>query len=291
MRQAGTIDTKQDAERFADYLLTLGITSKIEPSDGQWAVWIHDENQIPRSKQELEQFQEQPHDERYAAAAQTAKAARREAAAKKKQAERNFVDMRNEWANPWRRRPVTMAMILVSVVVFVADYLGLLPFSKGYLLISTTDALTQVQAGQVWRLVTPIFLHFGILHILFNMYWLYTLGTMIERYLGSFLYVLLILAIAVPSNYAQFAAEGPFFGGMSGVVYGLFGYAWVRGRQQPNSGLYLPSNVAIVMIGWFVLCAANVIGGVANWAHGGGLVMGALLAYLPSVFPPPRRNT
>jgi rhomboid protease GlpG len=277
MRQAGTIATRQDAERFANYLLSLGITSKIEPSNGQWAVWIHDENQIPRSKQELEQFQQEPHDERYKAAEHAARLARREAAEKKKQAERNFVDLRNEWANPWRRRPVTLVMIIACVALA----LGVVGPVNADLMFSWPD----IQAGEVWRLVTPIFLHASLtanpLHLLFNMFMLYQLGTLVERRLGSIRYVLLVLAVALVSNYAQFVARGPDFLGMSGVVYGLFAYAWVRGRLEPTSGLYLRGNVAVIMIGWFVLCAAGVIENVANWAHGGGLVMGAVLAYWP----------
>jgi GlpG protein len=277
MRQAGTIATKQDAERFSNYLLSLGISSKIEPSDSQWAVWIHDENQIPRSKQELEQFHLQPNDERYKVAEQAAKKARREAAEKKKQAERNFVDMRNEWANPWRRRPVTLVMIIVSVALAVVIPEAI----KAHLMFSWPS----IQAGEVWRLITPVFLHAPLnvspLHLLFNMFMLFNLGTLVERRLGSMRFSLLVLAVALVSNYVQFAARGPNFLGMSGVVYGLFGYAWIRGRLEPNSGLYLRGNVVFIMIGWFVLCATGAIGGVANWAHGGGLVMGAFLAYWP----------
>jgi GlpG protein len=286
MRQAGTIPTRQDAERFANYLLSLGITSKVEPAGGEWAIWIHDENQIPRSKQELDQFQLAPNDPRYREAEHAARAARREAAEKKRQAERNFIDLRNEWANPWRRRPVTMALIIASVVVFLGQH-----SLQESLLISSDGSLAQVREGQIWRLVTPIFLHFGILHILFNMYWLYDLGTMIERRLGAILYVLLILAIAVPSNYAQFLATGPGFGGMSGVVFGLFGYAWVRGRVEPTSGLYVRPDVAFWMLAWFALCAANVISNVANWAHGVGLAVGAALGYLAYLGHRFRRNT
>ncbi len=234
MRQAGTISTKQDAQRFSDYLLSLGITSKVEPDNGQWAIWVHDENEIPRSRQELEQFQAEPQDPRYSAAEQTARQARRAAAEKKRQVERNFIDMRNEWNNPWRRRPVTMVMIVFSVLVYVGA-----GFSPEELFISTNDKLTEIKNGEVWRLVTPIFWHANFLHIAFNMFWLYDLGSLVERRIGSFLYVLLVLAVAVSSNYAQFMATGPAFGGMSGVVYGLFGYAWVRGRLDPTCGLYL----------------------------------------------------
>ncbi len=279
MRQAGTIATKQDAQRFADYLLSIGITSKIEPADGQWAIWVHDENQIPRSRQELELFEHEPTDPRYKAAEKTAREARHVAEQKKRQAQRNYVDMRNEWANPWHRRPVTMALIVMSIAVF----LHLIPEQD--LLISTQDrALPQVQAGEIWRLVTPIFIHGGIFHIVFNMFWLYDLGTLIERKLGSTRYLFMILLIAVISNVAQFVMTGPLFGGMSGVVYGLFGYAWVRGRLDPTCGLYLRPDIAFWMIGFFVLCAAGVIGNVANWAHGGGLATGAALGYLAYTF-------
>jgi rhomboid protease GlpG len=287
MRQAGTIATKQDAERFANYLLSLGISSKVEPANGQWAVWIHDENQIPQSKQELDQFQLAPNDERYKAAEHAAKQARREAAEKQRQAKRNYIDMRNEWASPWRRRPVTMAMIIFSVLV----YLGALGASQVDLYISTNDSLTEIANGQVWRLVTPIFLHFGLLHILFNMYWLYDLGTMIERRLGSWLYVLLILVVAVPSNFAQFVATGPGFGGMSGVVFGLFGYCWVRGRTDPTSGLHLRPDIAFWMLAWFALCLTPLIPNVANWAHGVGLAVGAALGYLPHLAKRLRQKT
>jgi len=287
MRQAGTIASQQDAERFSNYLLTLGITSKIEPSDGQWTVWIHDENQIPRSKQELEQFQLEPNDPRYKVAESAARAARKEAAEKKRLAERNFIDMRNEWANPWRRRPVTIAMIIFSVLV----YLNVLESAVQDLSIATGDSLKEIKAGEVWRLVTPIFLHFGLLHILFNMFWLYDLGTMIERRIGSLRYALMILLIAIPSNYAQFAMTGPAFGGMSGVVFGLFGYAWVRGRLEPTSGLYLRPDIAFWMMAWFALCLTPAIPNVANWAHGVGLGLGAALGYLEHLFKSMRQKT
>jgi GlpG protein len=286
MRQAGTIATQSDAQRFADYLLALGITSKVEPSGDQWAIWVHDENQLQHSREELQQFKAEPNNARYKAAAQTAKQARREAVKKTRQAQRNYVDMRNEWANPWHRRPVTMALIVFSALVF----LNLTGIDKSYLIMGSDDTLCEVREGEVWRLVTPIFMHGGPLHIVFNMFWLYDLGTLIERKLGSIRYLFLVLVIAVVSNLAQFVMSGPFFGGMSGVVYGLFGYAWIRGRLDPTCGLYLRPDIVFWMLGWFALCAAGVIGGVANWAHGGGLASGAALGYLAYAIDQLRRR-
>ncbi len=275
MRQAGTLSSKQDAERFANYLLTLDISSKVEPAGDQWAIWIHDENQIPRSKQELEQFQRQPQDERYRAAERAAKLARREAAEKLRQAQKNYIDMRNEWANPWRRRPLTLLMIAFCVLV-ASNLIVLNP-------VDLLFSMPRIAEGQIWRLITPIFLHANLLHLLFNMWWLYDLGTIIERHLGSLRYAALVLVIALVSNYGQFLVSGPNFVGMSGVVYGLFGYAWVRGRFDPASGMYLRPDVVFWMMAWLVFCMINTSLHVANTAHGAGLAAGALLGYVPQI--------
>ena len=80
MRQAGTLPSKQDADRFADYLLTLGIKSQVELAADEWAIWIVDEDNVARSREELRQFLEHPHDARYATAKRDAQIARREAA-------------------------------------------------------------------------------------------------------------------------------------------------------------------------------------------------------------------
>jgi GlpG protein len=198
-----------------------------------------------------------PRDPRYKAAEAAARTARREAAEKKRQAERNFIDMRNEWASPWRRRPVTMVMI-VTCVALALGVLG----NLGDALVFSMPAIQ-----------------------------LYDLGTLIERRIGSVRFSLLVLIVALVSNYTQFVAQGPNFVGMSGVVYGLFGYCWVRGRIEPTSGLYLRPNVAFIMLAWFVICAAGLIGNVANFAHGGGLVAGCVLGYLPHILKTLRQNT
>jgi GlpG protein len=275
MRQAGTLASKTEAQRFSNYLLTLGISSKIEPAGDAWAIWVRDENQIPRSKEELEQFQLQPNDGRYQAAESAAKAVLREAAQKQRRAQKNYVDMRNVWANPARRRPVTMTLIVASVLATIAMRDG----TGDELMFSEPDIL----AGQFWRLITPIFLHGGMLHLLFNMWWLYDLGTLIELRLRSLRYALMVLAIALVSNLGQFEAVGPNFLGMSGVVFGLFGYAWVRGRLDPTSGLYLRPDVVFWMMAFFFLCQFGIFAGVANAAHGFGLAAGAVFGYLPEL--------
>jgi GlpG protein len=142
-----------------------------------------------------------------------------------------------------------------------------------------------------WRLVTPIFLHFGPMHLVFNMLMLWQLGRPVERAIGSLRYLLLVLVIALPSNLAEYAwdihklNEGVrVFGGMSGVLYGLFGYIWMKSRYEPESGFMISPNSVFIMIGWFFLCMTGYVGSIANVVHGAGLAIGIIVARLPSLW-------
>ena len=187
--------------------------------------------------------------------------------------------------------PVTFAMIAVSVIVAITTRLGDQhePVQNALAIASYRieghtiywKRLDDVTNGQVWRLVTPIFLHFGILHILFNMLWLRDLGSAVEFRRRSLRFVLIVLSIAVASNVAQYLQSGPHFGGMSGVVFGLFGYVWMKSRYDPGSGFFLHPNTVFLMIAWFFVCMTGMVGAIANMAHGVGLVGGVVLGYAP----------
>ena len=134
--------------------------------------------------------------------------------------------------------------------------------------------LDEIISGQLWRLITPIFLHFNLLHILFNCMWLHSLGSQIEKKKGTKFFITFILCTAIVSNLSQFLITGPAFGGMSGVVYGLFGYVWIKSRLDPGDGFYIDPVIAMIMLGFFLVCFTGAFGGVANWAHAGGLIVG-----------------
>ena len=187
-------------------------------------------------------------------------------------------------ADPKRRSPgigpVSLTLIVVSVAVALFSNLGnnrafLYPlFISNYPL--AFAPLPEVLHGQVWRLVTPAFIHFGVIHLIFNLLWVKDLGSVIERREGSLPLALLFLGLAVTSGLGQYLVGGPFFGGMSGVVYGWFGYVWLRGLGDRRSGYFMPQQTALLMLVWFVLCLVGVIPNVANTAHGVGLAVGAL---------------
>jgi GlpG protein len=113
----------------------------------------------------------------------------------------------------------------------------------------------------------------GFIHILFNMLWLYDLGGMIERRLGTLQLLLMVTAIGVASNLAQYFVSGPRFGGMSGVVYGLLGYIWIRGKLDPGSGFFLHPTIAMMMLIWLLFGYTGALN-MANTVHTVGLITG-----------------
>jgi membrane associated rhomboid family serine protease len=145
-------------------------------------------------------------------------------------------------------------------------------------------SLPEIRHGEVWRLLTPMFIHFNAIHIICNMLWLRDLGSMIEGRQSSLHLAIMVVIIAAFSNLGQFYVTGyPGFGGMSGVVYGLLGYVWLRGRFDPASGLFLHPTTVTMMIIWFFACYTGWLGPIANTAHAVGLVMGMAWGYLSSL--------
>lgn len=307
MRQIGTLPEEQPARTFADYLLTLNISTDLKPSSDGWSVWVHKEDLVPQAKGELAQFQTNPDDPRYQQSVREAEAIRRKQEELDRKHARNTVDLRGKLGRGAMSPtgPLTRALISISVVVFLLQWTNTPLFGRtieGWFLFTNyrslpglglqTDGLRPILQGQVWRLLTPMFLHFGPMHILFNMYMLFQLGRAIEarRSLGE--YALLIVVASMAANLAQFylpdlftipgarTGGGPF-GGMSGVVYGLFGYIWVKGRFDPASGLYLHPNTVMLLLFWLVLCAFNILGPIANTAHVVGMLAGMIVAGVP----------
>jgi GlpG protein len=126
------------------------------------------------------------------------------------------------------------------------------------------------------------------LHILFNMMWLSSLGTMIEVRRGSLRLAVMIFLLAIASNIGEFVYEEradpggtQVFGGFSGVVFGLFGYVWMKGLYEPEQGMILHPNAVTFGLFWIALCMTGVLttmlGPIANAAHVVGLIMGVAL--------------
>ncbi len=178
----------------------------------------------------------------------------------------------------YRRIPVTLTLIVASLFLTLLTNFGSSWPILSKLLISTTlTGLDATAEFELWRLVTPAFVHFNIYHLVFNLLWVLIMGRAIEQIEGSKFMVLIFLASAVISNLAEFMMSGPMFGGMSGVVYALFGYIWMQSIFNP---LYyrriLPPAIIPFMLIWFAVCWTGLLGEIANFAHTAGLLIGVI---------------
>lgn len=199
-----------------------------------------------------------------------------------------------------RMSPVTALVLLASMIVGAVTLLGenlqamswltFLPFRVMGEYIQFTPFAEMLASGQWWRLVTPMLIHFGILHLAMNGMWYWELGRRIEARQGSINLLGLTLLFSLVSNYAQYAYGGPgLFGGLSGVLYGLLGHCWIFQLLSPNPAYRLPRGVLVMMLVWLVLCLSGLVsmigfGEIANAAHVGGLVIGCLTGLLGGLY-------
>ncbi|MGY2400779.1 rhomboid family intramembrane serine protease [Pseudomonas sp. SDO5271_S396] len=199
-----------------------------------------------------------------------------------------------------RHGPVTALVLLASILVGALTLLGenlqtmawltFLPFRVMGEYIQFTSLADSLASGQWWRLVTPMLIHFGILHLAMNGMWYWELGRRIEVRQGSINLLGLTLLFSLVSNYAQYAYGGPsLFGGLSGVLYGLLGHCWIFQLLSPNPAYRLPRGVLAMMLIWLVLCMSGLIsmigfGEIANAAHLSGLLIGCLTGLLGGLY-------
>ncbi|MGC5699057.1 rhomboid family intramembrane serine protease [Pseudomonas sp. NFXW11] len=199
-----------------------------------------------------------------------------------------------------RRSPVTALILLLSLAVCGITLLGeklqvlswftFLDFRVVGDYIHFTTLGDSLAAGQWWRLVTPMLVHFGILHIAMNGMWYWELGRRIELRQGSINLLGLTLLFSLVSNFAQYLFSGPsLFGGLSGVLYGLLGHCWIYQLLSPNPIYRLPRGVLVMMLVWLLLCLSGLVsmigfGAIANAAHVGGLLIGCLTGLLGGLY-------
>lgn len=289
----GTVATEAHAQRLSDHLLTQQIDAHIEENaTGQWQMWVEHDDDLDRARAEFAAFVNAPDDPRYDNAAAIAKRARkdREKAAQRRQ--QNYTDVRTSpaWsgAQLTHSTPIAIGLIAACVIIHFLRTFEMAPFVPHLFFDATPPAMfDDIASGQVWRLITPIFLHGGLLHLLFNMMWMWRLGPVIEGVKGSGFFLVLVIVIAMVSNTAQagwyeIGDRWNVFIGISGVVSGLFGYAWMKHKLQPYEGIHVSDQEVGLMLGMLVLFSLGIgMQNVANAAHWGGLAIGVLIGAAP----------
>lgn len=185
---------------------------------------------------------------------------------------------------------LTLPVIFLCVAIYLLENFtsygvyNLLKFSED-------ESLTELKNFQLWRLVTPCLMHFGFLHIFFNLMWWKDLSKIIEKSFGVIFLLLFCLLVGIASNIGQFLISGPGFGGLSGIIFGLFGLIWMLGRFHHNFIYKLPKNDVVLMVGWFVLCLTGALSfKIANMAHAIGISFGMIAGLLLSFLMHPHKR-
>ncbi len=287
MREIGRI-VQEQAAVISDYLILQGIHNELELRvGGLTSIWVHREDQLAPARELLARFLAAPGDASWRQASTSAQQLRQRTVVEDAKRDANIRTPAEGWRG---RTPVLVTLVLVSLsigITLLSNFTQDLAVTNWLHIESWRGAgsdqdgwFHDVLHGQIWRLVTPIFLHVSLLHLFGNMTWMVSIGSMIERRQGWRSYLLLVSVIAVLANCAQYLYAGPNFAGMSGVVYGVFGYAWMRSMLEPGGGYQMGRADVIMSLAWFVLCCSGAVGPIGNAAHGAGLVLGVFWGVL-----------
>lgn len=185
-------------------------------------------------------------------------------------------------------------IVVNSAMFLITLYLSGLAWSNFQyaFLNANTDVLLQLGAkdnallalGEYWRLITPLFIHGGLLHFGFNTWALYAVSYQFEYLLGPKPFLLLYLASGMAGNIASVLASPSVSVGASGALFGLLGFGFYLERivqsrvqamtgQRPKAGAYTVMAVANIILGFL-------IPQIDNSAHLGGLAFGIVFAYI-----------
>lgn len=320
MRQIGLLDSAQDANRFTAYLIVERIRAMVDQEGEKFAVWIREENDVARAKQEFSIFLANPADARYQNKEREAEAILRADNEKRSRGQKNVVHVQQK-PTPLvlsRRAPLCMVLLGISIAVtlyhfsqpsygskpsspmwqiFFTDYAGAEAAlsenaSEDQKLKATFSAIAR---GEVWRLVSPIFIHMDMVHLIFNCWGLFALGSRLETRFGAWRLGLWSLSIAIFSNVAQASFESPLFGGMSGVLYGMFGLALIYSSRSGERSALVTREESVIYLVWLVMAFVlssdawgEAVGedakmNVANIAHLAGLMFGAAIGFVMSL--------
>ncbi len=340
MRLIGEVENDQQAMIFSAFLLVKGIECQIDPAPGEpCEVWVKDEDQFKEALSELQDFLADPSDSKYSNSVRQAKIIARAEEKRRQNVQKRIVRTTNGQVP--RNRRLTVVMIAICGLVALLTNFGdvgfgenqvrpdaaifrLLQFNysgppngaKLAILAESEEGgyddlnvrMASIKRGEIWRLVTTIFIHLGVFHLVFNMIWLYQFGTLIEHRYGALYFALIILATAMISSLFQYGVPTEWGGsrpgyisdtrvfisgggGMSGVIYGLFGFVWMKSLYDRRANFQIPQSTVIILIGWLFFCMIPVemrsgIGfdsNIGNWAHGIGLIVGMAIGYFTSL--------
>lgn len=288
MTRVSEVSIEIDLSRFSQWLNSQGVQHRIIEEFGKQVVYIQNEALKEQVLQALGRYIDEPSVHSQLDDWVNANASKLNQTASR-------VSYRSLYARATpKQAPIIFSLIIIcSVVAFLSNF-GQAGAFIGSLLIldpfslppdlgspaSRWNALLGVLvAGDIWRVITPDFIHFSPMHITFNLLMLWVLGGQLEIEKGSVSFLALVIFVSVVSNIAQLLETHYMFGGMSGVVYGLVGYCWLWRYYQPS--IFFPDALLKFSLVWLMLGYTPVtewlgLGKMANAAHLYGLIAGLI---------------
>lgn len=267
MEQIAVFPSVAAAQTFADYCTSRGRHVSVVVASTQQAELYADPRDAEWVLTELAAFAAEPEAARYNEAAWQLNQPNVQAS--------GSAGLHSVWARVRQQSgPLTLWLLASAVLVFLA--MQIWPQQ-----VFTLLRLQEQQDLFSIRWWTPVLLHFSVAHLLFNALALLMYGGRLEREIGSGRFLLLLLLLGLASNVAQALVSGPYFGGLSGIVYGIFACVWWYGVRYPQRGLGLSRVDLGLALGFMALGFADLLWvNTANWAHLAGFISGLLLAGL-----------
>lgn len=179
---------------------------------------------------------------------------------------------------------VTSGLMIINIIVFIMMTLSGGSENIENLIRFGANSKILVAEGEWWRLFTASFIHIGFFHIMFNMYFFYSLGPVFERLFGSMNFLIIYLIAGIFGNLLSFAFGSPYTvsAGASTSLYGMLGLAiglMATYRDDEIIRSFGASFISVVVINVIYSLLAP---GVGIYGHLGGFVAGFLLA---GIFP------
>lgn len=321
MRLLKTFTEQAPCERLYSYLIVQGIPVEVHEEGSGLSLWIKNEDQVPKAKEILAKFEENPNASEFAGHERAAQQKLAEQQAHRERVARNTMQPGRNWrqsssggfdlSRAFQETPIICFTLLIAILVFVAPKFSFNLNAQPYLLFQTYGEIRGSQEtgplpttldllpwSEPWRFLGPIFLHASVMHILFNCWCIWDFGRQIEQREGKWLTLLLIIFSGAASNTMQAMLVSPLFGGLSGVAYAMIGFVWMRLTMPAGQGYVLSPGTAVIAMIWLGLGFAQDLPGMnnmsgarmANFCHLGGLLAGVAVAAILNSIPAVRRK-
>ena len=286
MIELARLPIDQDLGPFSAWLRQSGVQHRVVEADGEQVLILLDSSLADQVHQALQSYLDNP-----------------ELKERLEEHNASVKTTRKTRSSPYDRvtpAQAPLVFVVIALCLTAAWLTGLGeggPYLRALLIVNPLDGnfnmssmagrwnalLATIAEGEIWRLVTPDFLHFSVLHITFNLLMFWVLGGQVEHRRGWFSLLTLILVVSIASNVAQLLDGGYLFGGLSGVVYGLFGFCWVWSRYDAR--VFMPDALFRFALVWLIIGYTPLtewvgLGRMANSAHLYGLLSGLVWAWL-----------